>query len=287
VLNQTRRPDEIVVVDDGSTDHTATLVAGYAAQGVRYVCKENGGAGSARNRGLRETRGDLVTFLDADDRWVPDKLARQLDHLARYPAAGLITGGECQVFEGGKLPYLLRRPPVGVARLYPQVLIENNIGNPSLTLIRRACFDRVGVFDEGMRLGQDWDMWIRIVREFPVGVIDAPLITFTRHNQSLTAGQIWARAASNRAIHRRYIGQVRSPVLRLNLYRSAQSMNCYYTAAALADDPAHRAVAWRYALAASVLDPLYQARLKAALVVRITLGRAAFDRLRRLAGRQA
>src|SRR3954454_14488963 len=88
VLNQTRRPDEIVVVDDGSTDHTATIVATYAAQGVRYVFKANGGAGSARNRGLRETTGDLVTFLDADDRWLPDKLERQLDHLARYPAAG-------------------------------------------------------------------------------------------------------------------------------------------------------------------------------------------------------
>ena len=67
VLNQTRRPDEIVVVDDGSTDETEALVAGYAARGVRYVHKENGGAGSARNRGLRETTGDLVLFLDADD----------------------------------------------------------------------------------------------------------------------------------------------------------------------------------------------------------------------------
>jgi glycosyltransferase involved in cell wall biosynthesis len=282
VLNQTRRPDEIVVVDDGSTDETAALVAGYAARGVRYVGKENGGAGSARNRGLRETTGDLVFFLDADDQWFPDKVERQLAHLARYPAAGLVTGGECQVFEGGQPPYLLRRPPLGASRLYPQVLIENTIGNPSLTLVRRACFDRVGVFDEEMRLGQDWDMWIRIVREFPVGVVDGPLITFMRHRHSLTAGQVQARYESNRAIQRRYISQVRSPLLRLNLRRAAQSMNCYYTAAALADSAGRRRLALRYALVAAVLDPFYESRLKGAVLFRTLFGRAAFDQVRRL-----
>jgi glycosyltransferase involved in cell wall biosynthesis len=287
VLGQTRPPDEVVVVDDGSTDGTAAIVARYAARGVRYVYRANGGAGAARNTGLRETRGTLVTFLDADDRWLPDKLARQLAHLARYPTAGLVTGSEWQVYESGDPPLFLHRTPVGAARFYPGILVENMIGNPSLTLVRRACFDRVGLFDETMPLGQDWDMWIRIARECPVGVVGAPLIEFRRHNTSMTAGQFWGRITSNRALYRRHIRQVRSLPARLNLWRAAESMSNYYSAAWLAEQSEQQGLARRMALAAAVLDPFYETKLKLGLLFRVWFGRAAFDRLRRFLPRGA
>ncbi len=282
VLQQTHRPDEIIVVDDGSTDDTAAIVAAYAEVGVRYIYQANQGAGAARNSGLRAGQGEFVAFLDADDRWLPDKLARQLDHFAQHPTVGLVTGGEWQVYASGQAPVRLDRAPVGAANIYPRILVENSIGNPSLTLIRRACFEQVGTFDEGLRLGQDWEMWIRLARAFPIGVVDAPLITFTQHNGSLTAGQVAARARSNQLIHRRYIPQVPGRWTRLGLWRAARAMSCYYTAASVVDDPAQRRTAVRMALAAALLDPGYETRLKAGVLFRAAFGRGVFDRVKRL-----
>src|SRR3954452_15388536 len=124
VLAQTRPADEIIVVDDGSTDDTAAEGGGYADQGVQYLYQPNAGMSAARNRGIRASRGDLIAFLDSDDRWLPDKLALQLENLATYPDAGLVTGSEWQVYERDQPPLYVRRPPVGAARLYPAILIE-------------------------------------------------------------------------------------------------------------------------------------------------------------------
>ncbi len=280
VLGQTHPPDEVIVVDDGSTDDTGATVAGYAERGVRYLWQANRGISAARNTGIRAGQGDLLAFLDSDDRWLPDKLARQLDHLARFPTVGLITGSEWQVYEGGRRAYYVRREPVGATSYYPQILIENSIGNASLLLIRRACFDRVGLFNEKVGLGQDWDMWIRIAHVFPIGVVAGPLIQFTRHADSITAGKVWQRYASNRVFHHRYIRRVPSRRLRLRLLCSAQSMNCYYTAATLVDDPAQRRMATALAAAALLLDPTYESRQKLGLLIRAAGGQRTFDRVR-------
>lgn len=273
VLAQTRPADEIIVVDDGSTDDTAAIVARYAERGVRYLYKENGGVSAARNLGIRESRGSLIAFLDSDDEWLPGKLALQVAHMDAHPTAGLVTGSDWEIDDAGaRAPWLNRRPPVGAQMMYPAILIENNIGTPSLVMLRRRCLDRVGLFDEEVGLAQDWDLWIRLAKEYPVGVVGAPLIRYRRHGASMSSGSVWRRYRSNRAFHHRHIRPIADPILRARLLLSAQSMNLFYTAAQLGEGNARRGLAIGLATLTLTLDPLYQARLKWGLLARLLLG---------------
>jgi len=282
VLGQTHLPDEIIVVDDGSIDDTAEVVSRYADRGVRYVYRQNGGAGASRNTGIRESRGGLVAFLDADDRWLPQKIALQVGHFERHPSVGMVTGSECHVYESSGERMLVRRRPVGSAFLYPGILVENKIGNPSIAMVRRNCFETVGLFDETMPLGQDWEMWIRIAHRYSVGVVDAVLILFTRHGNSLTTNKRAERYASNKRLQHRYLRSINQPLKRLRLTAGAQSMNLYYAAASLADTRSQRFPAAAAALGALLLDPFYKSRTKAGLLLRVGLGRSAFNLFKRL-----
>src|SRR5664280_1650862 len=89
VLAQTRAADEILVVDDGSTDGTEAAISALPAP-VRYLRQQNAGPAAARNHGLREAKGDWIAFLDSDDLWVPEKLEAQMDFLERNPAVELL-----------------------------------------------------------------------------------------------------------------------------------------------------------------------------------------------------
>jgi glycosyltransferase involved in cell wall biosynthesis len=164
VLRQTESRFDYVVVDDGSTDDTAYIVAQKAGNDsrIRLISTENAGSGAARNLALKAAETPFIAFLDGDDRWHPDFLRHQLDAMAAAPRGVGATFAHTRVMmENGQVVGVRWQPsgPCDVDRM----LVENNPPhNGSSLLIRRSCFDEVGLFDPDMTSCVDFDMWLRI-----------------------------------------------------------------------------------------------------------------------------
>ncbi len=178
VLAQTFDDFEVLVVDDGSTDDTEDLVTAFGDSRIRYLAQsENRGVGAARNRGLREARGEFVAFLDSDDEWHPKKLDRQIAVFRDRPEEiGLVYTGVESVFGDGSRRVDL---PTRRGNVYEKLLLENVIhGGGSNAMIRRNVIATVGFFDEAFPAIEDYDYWLRISRFFEIDFVDEPLIRY-------------------------------------------------------------------------------------------------------------
>ena len=170
VLAQTYRPVEIIVVNDGSTDDTAARVGRLDIPGLRYFhTRANAGAAAARNLGIAEARGDLIAFLDADDEWLPEKIARQVAAFAGGPQRiALIYCGAAEVSPDWPT---VERHPVLRGALFEKLRLRNFLRTPSV-MVRRDVLDRVGGFDCGLAACEDWDLWLRIARDYLIDYVD-------------------------------------------------------------------------------------------------------------------
>lgn len=175
---------EIIVVDDGSTDETRAIVARYG-DGVRYIWQENAGLSAARNTAIRAARGSHVALLDADDVWLPAFLSTVMDRWQSDPALGAVYTGFYTIDqEGQRLPQV-STSTVPAEDLYDR-LLDGEFFVPSAVVTRRDCFDRVGLFDEGLRGSEDWDMWLRVARDFPMAGIPIPLVNYRVHGNNMS-----------------------------------------------------------------------------------------------------
>jgi glycosyltransferase involved in cell wall biosynthesis len=195
VKEQTYKHTELIIVDDCSTDDSVAVIERWLAENhvectfVRH--EKNQGICSSLNQALAAATGKYLSMIASDDAWLPDKIERQVEIMERQPEdAGVLYSEALFVDECGQQ---LREELVAPCWRLPQkpegrvlnALLEFNFIPGMTTLVRRSCYDRVGVYDENLPW-EDWDMWMRIAREFSFVYASAPSAKYRIHQKSLS-----------------------------------------------------------------------------------------------------
>lgn len=188
VFAQTYKNYEVVVIDDGSlTDEVAKICAKYKDK-LKYIRQENKGLSLSRNAGIDNSQGEYIAFIDDDDLWLPEKLEKQVAYYeelkTRNIMPGLIYTGLQYISEEGRHQYrcLIRSS----GDIYRILIFKNFIGTPSSVMIARSILDDVGLFDEGIKICNDYDLWLRIAGKYKVYSL----------NEFLTKYRNWAASLS-------------------------------------------------------------------------------------------
>jgi len=188
VDGQTLPAKQVLVVDDGSTDDTVIMVR-REFPGVQLICQENQGVSAARNTAIRAISTDWIAFLDSDDYWHSDKLERQSLALRAEPDLCICHCDEIWLRHGRRWNPKMRHRKQG-GWIYRQCLPRCVI-SPSAVVIHRQVFERVGLFDESLPACEDYDMWLRICRCYPVLFCPQTLLTKTGGHEDQLSQRYW------------------------------------------------------------------------------------------------
>ena len=174
VLYQTYTDYELLVVDDGSRDHTAETLSLFPPWVIRLVHQENRGVSAARNTGIKASRAPLIAFLDSDDYWLPEKLAVQVSFFQAHPKAMACQTQEIWIRKGLRVnPRKKHLKPSGNV-FAPSLKLC--LVSPSATMVRRSLLDEVDLFDEALPVCEDYDLWLRVSCKYPIHLIDKDLV---------------------------------------------------------------------------------------------------------------
>jgi len=222
-LSQTYGAAEVIVVDDGSTDDTESVVEKFGNK-IRYIKQQNAGVAAARNRGFKESTSDYIAFLDADDVWIPTKLEKQMELFKRDSRLGLVhcgmrefdseTGETILMHTDGKEGWVAK----------DLALNEDTVinGPGGAILVKRSVIEDVGGFDERLRNGEDWEFCLRVAQKYKIGFVPEPLVDYRNHGSNVSKNIhemerstliAWQKAfstedASIRALRRRSYGNL-------------------------------------------------------------------------------
>ena len=202
-LNQTVQPDEIIIVDGGSTDNTPDVIKPYLTDArIKYIRTENLGVSATRNAGIEQSSSEFIAFLDADDIWVNNKLELQLP-LFTNPRVGVV--------------YSLRQPfnEKGLMKDYEHVkvfrgdvlphLMTHNFLCLSSAVVRKECFVSAGLFNERLSQGEDMDLWLRIAAEgYEFDYVNEPLVRYRQGGLASNPTQWDKRYQQNRLMFKKF-----------------------------------------------------------------------------------
>ena len=171
VLAQTYQDYEIIIVDDGSTDNTKDVLAKFVdayPNKVKYIFQQNAGEGGARNQGIKESIGDYVAFLDSDDIWLPTKLEKQMALVDSLEDKDVVVFGDQYHFNDNgeilaKSMFNILKPHNGF--IFEKLLSENFITTQTV-MVKKSLFNNVGYFKQGMKYCADFDMWLRLAKDY-------------------------------------------------------------------------------------------------------------------------
>ncbi|MDC0932439.1 glycosyltransferase family A protein [Arcobacteraceae bacterium] len=175
VLNQTVKIDEIIIIDDGSTDNTKEIVNNFQNNTIKYIYQENKGVSNARNHGIKIASYEWLSFLDSDDIWEEEKIEKQIKFHKQNPHIFLSHTDELWMFNNKIIKQ--KKHQLKPSGFCFEENIPNTLIGASTLIVHKKVFEDVGYFDEDLIACEDYDLWLRILRKYELGLVDEKLIT--------------------------------------------------------------------------------------------------------------
>lgn len=202
VLSQTYENFEVIIVNDGSMDNSYEKIEPFLKQrNIKYIEQKNKGVAAARNTAIKNSSGELIAFLDQDDLWLPEKLEIQVDYLRRHSEVGLVHSNISYINECPDIAETPQNWPTNIHGMCFKDLFVKNCIAVLTVVVNRTCLDFVGPLNESIPRSDDYELWLRVSRRFPIGHVGTALAIYRIHESNTSRSYLGMKLAELIAIN--------------------------------------------------------------------------------------